>query len=490
MAQNVVQHKRSQARIKRLCFAFCAALTLAGTQLGHAEVPPPPSEGQNTATRPSSPNVEVSLGQARVLAQQALAKGQLALAIKIARGLLQADPNDPSAHFILAAAMAKTGNIKQARKSAARAYRFSDNPRDRVAAAQFAARAALGEEKPTLTQLWLRRAAVHANDEVSQKRIAQDYRRVRNLNPLSFRVALGFRPSDNVNNGADSALNVIDGLPTVGQLSGSAQALAGNVGTLDVDLRYRLRRTERAQLDIGSRLYVRRVWLSSSAREQAPDLENEDLNSTRFDVSLNNTFALGAKGNSANVGVSLGRAWSGEDESYDFVGLDIGRSIRLGDRTRLTLSASLEDRRSAQDPILDQTEYRLGAHLGHTLDNGDRVGLAFGISDTGSDHFNIASEARTVRASYAFAKALGPAKVSTSLTVGQSDFDAFRIGFIEVPDGRQDDSVYGDVTFFFTDWDYAGFAPSVRVRAGRRDSNVSRYDSREFSVDFQIRSTF
>ncbi|WP_299553877.1 surface lipoprotein assembly modifier [uncultured Tateyamaria sp.] len=336
----------------------------------------------------------------------------------------------------------------------------------------------------------MRRAAVHAKDEASLTRIAADYKRVRQINPFSFRANIGFRPSDNVNNGADGALQVIDGVPAVGLLSGSAQALAGNIGTLSVDLNYKLRRTAQSELSLGSQIYVRRVWLSSSAQRQAPDLENEDLGSTYFDTSLTHKFALGAEGNSASIGFGIGRAWSGGEERFDFLALRGSRSVRLGTHTRLNLTAAVEDRTSARHTILDETLYKLGTSLHHKRSNGDSIGLSLSLIDTESDFSNIDSVSQTIRASYGFAKALGPASISTSLTIANSDFDDYRVGFIAVPDGRQDESIYGDVTFFFADWHYAGFAPSVRLRAGRRDSNVSRFQSREFSVDFQIRSSF
>lgn len=434
--------------------------------------------------------VQLSLNKARVLAYRALEQGHPTIAIKIARGLLQANPADTSAHFILAAAMSRSGDATAARKSAARAYRVSDSRADRMAAAQFAAKASLAEERPTLTQLWLRRAALHAENDDSLERIAADYKRVRQINPFSFRVNLGFRPSDNVNNGADGALQVIEGVPAIGLLSGSAQALAGNIGTLSVNLNYKLRRTAQSELSLGSQVYVRRVWLSSSAQRQAPDIENEDLGSTYFETSLTHRFALGAKGNSASVGFGLGRAWSGGEERFDFLSIRGSRSVRLGTRTRLNLTASIEDRASALHPILDEKLYKVGTSVNHTRSNGDSVGLFLGLVDTDSDYSNATSTSQTIRASYGFGKALGPAKISTSLTIGNSDFQDYRVGFITVPNGRQDKSVYGDVTFFFADWDYAGFAPSVRLRAGRRDSNVSRFQSREFSVDFQIRSSF
>ena len=433
---------------------------------------------------------EFTLDQVRILAQQALTHKDPELASHLALGLLEADPDDAGALFILSQARFMAGDHIAARKASAKAYRLGASRKDRVRAAEMAARAALHEERPTLTQLWLRRAALNVEDSVAMDRIAADYALVRRINPLSFRIGGGLRPSNNVNNGADSALQVIDGVPVVGALSGGAQALDGTVGTLDIDLAYRLRQSKTSQTRLGSRFYMRRIWLSSDSKAQAPELENEDFDSTYLDVSLTHSFALGAEGNTASVGFRLGRAWAAGSTDYDFAAVTASRGIKLSPSTRLTFAVTGEKRDVESGAVFDQTRLQLNTGVSHRLANGDRIGLSYAITDADADHINYRSTAQSLRGTYAFDKAMGPAKVSASLTFGQTQYPDFQIGFIEVPGGREDRSVYGDVTFFFEDYDYGGFAPSVRLRAGQRDSNVSRYESSEFSIDFQIRSTF
>ena len=473
MRKHALTQGLTQAR-KGLCFAFVAWGLLAPT------VP----------TAQQAPQTEITLDQARSLAHQALRHNDPMLAIQLANGLLQANPDDAGALFILSQARFMAGDHKAARKASAKAYRLGLSSKERVRAAEMAARASLHEERPTLTQLWLRRAALHVEDDVAKDRIASDYAIVRQMNPFSFRLGGGVRPSNNVNNGADSALQVIDGVPLVGSLSGGAQALEGTIATFDVDLAYRLRQTETSQTRIGSRFYMRRVKLSSSAKAQAPEIDESDFDSTYLDVSLTHAFALGAKGNTASVGARLGRAWAKGDKDYDFASLSLSRSIKLGDPTRLSFAITAEERDVARNAVFDQTRLQFNASVSHKLGNGDRIGLSYAITDADSDHINYRSTAQSLRGSYAFADPVGPAKVSASVTYGDTKYPDFQIGFIEVPGGRHDKSLYGDVTFFFEDFDYGGFAPSVRLRTGKRDSNVSRYDSNEFSINFEIRSTF
>ena len=51
-------------------------------------------------------------------------------------------------------------------------------------------------------------------------------------------------PSSNVNGGADTPYNIIDGVPLVGTLSAGAQALSGWIGQTSLNVGYRLRRSE------------------------------------------------------------------------------------------------------------------------------------------------------------------------------------------------------------------------------------------------------
>jgi hypothetical protein len=458
-------------------FAAIAALSL-GAAMAVAQPHGTPA-GQN-----------ITLGEARALAHVALSRGDADLALKLGRSLLQANAKDANALAIVAAAEAQLGNHRASRVAAGRAYRASDTSKARLKAAQFAARAAMLDNRPTLTQIWLRRAATNTTNEHDMKRIGADYARVRRMNPFSFRIGGSVTPSDNVNSGSDSALQLIDGVPIIGSLSGSAQALSGTIATTDVALGYRISQSKTAATQIGARLYVKRVSLSSEAKAAAPGLSGTDLGSTYADLSIDRHFRWGKAGNTASVGVAVGRTWSGSEENYDFAVVRGSRSIKLGARTRLRFNASLEERNSAFRDSQDQTLTTFGAQISHKLERGDSVALSFSLSDVDADHINMRQQSSSLRASYHFGKSVGPAQISASLTFGQSQFDDFRVGWISVPGGRQDMSAYGDITLFFEDYDYAGFAPSVRLRAGQRQSNVSRYEGDEVSIGFEIKSRF
>lgn len=432
---------------------------------------------------------QITLPQARAMAVHALRTKQPVLAYRLAEGLLQADQQSSFAHFTLAQAQFQMGQLTEGRTSAKRAYRYADKSLHRFEAARLAATMSYADKRPTTAQLWVRRAAQNAPNKETEVQLGRDYQRLRAENPLSFSLQGGIRPSSNVNNGSETDLQIIDGLPFVGTLNGAAQALSGMVGHLDARLGYKLHQSKRHETSVTGRLYVRRVALSSGSKRKAPTVDNADFGATFAEVGLRHRFALGDQGETGHVGLSLGRYWSGGNTLYDFAKLEGGRDWRLGARTRLTLNGSFEARASAHGSLNDSLILGAVAGVQHRLEGGDRVGLTLNLRNSDSDFVNARSTSATLRASYAFGKQLGPAQVSAGLTAGYSDYSDFQV-FIQVPGGRQDKSVYADVNFFFPDMDYAGFAPNLRISAGRTSSNVTRYQTQQLSVSLGIQSKF
>ncbi len=433
--------------------------------------------------------VVLSLPEARNVAVHALATGRPELAAQIASGLLQADPTSSYAHFMLANAYAGLGRPTEGRKSAARAFRYTKQPEQKFQAAELAAKLSYAEQRPTLTQLWLRRAVQHAPNAQIEEQLGRDYDRVRRQNPLSFSIRGELRPSSNVNNGADSALQVIDGLPFTGRLSGSSQALSGLIGSIDGTVGYRLRGTARSRTDLAARLYVQRIRLDGDAHALAPTLRNSDLGSTYGRIELGHSFAIGTTGGSARVAAALGQYWSGGDLSYSFVSLEGARHWRIDDRSSLSLNIAVEQRLSAYSGVFDSTTYGLEVGGQHRLAWGDRATVSVALRHSDSDFVNSRVSSAALRMSYSFAQSIGPALVSAGLVFGTSDFPDY-VAVFGVPGGRQDMTAVGELSFFLPDLDYAGFAPTVRVRAGRSRSNVSRFETRELSVSLGVRSKF
>ena len=138
----------------------------------------------------------------------------------------------------------------------------------------------------------------------------------------------------------------------------------------------------------------------------------------------------------------------------------------------------------------DGTSFGMGATYRHQLGTGDTLSLSLQLRDTEATAPNGTFQTASLRAGYDFGRAFGPMRISTALQVGQTEYDAYRASLFIPATARSDTSVTGDVTLFFEDYDYAGFAPTVRISAGRRSSNFSMFSSSEFSVSLGIRSKF
>lgn len=434
----------------------------------------------------------LTLQQGLDYAVYTLNNGQPELTLQLTKGLLQAQPKAPIVHYLQAAAYAQTNRPVQGRQAAARAYRYAETPSDKFQAAQLAARLAVYSDQPTLAQVWLRRTAIHAPDETSQKFIAQDYKALRRINPWSFRLRLEAKPSSNVNNGSDTALQIIDGVPVTGTLRGGALALSGLIGVFDLATSYRLRETQKTRTTVSGRLYVQRVSLSSEAKATAPMVTGSDYASTFAEVSLRHAFATGPETRRGFAGgdVTLGTSWFGGERSYNFARLAGDRTWRLAGGRHLVLDALYENRFSARYGSNDADVFGVGARLATPLDNGDLFTLSMALRDTRAKWRNGTFRAASLRADYGFGRPVGPVQLSAGLVLGYADYPSFVSGVFLVPGGRQDKSVYGDLNMFFDRLDYAGFAPMLRLRAGRKSSNDSRFDIEELSLSLGIESKF
>lgn len=434
----------------------------------------------------------LTLPEARAMAIEALRIGEPTLTLQLATGLLQADPKDPFTHYLMAHAHGLRDEPQAARKSAARAYRFADPGPDRFEAAQMAARYAFDAQQHMRAQFWLRRSAIHARDEEVEKVVARDFRAVRAQNPWALRVRGDLRPSSNVNNGADTALQIIDGVPVTGTLSGAAQALSGLIATFDVATTYRLNATPTSATSLGGRFYATRVALSDAARDLAPTARNSDYATAYLELSARHAFAVGPadKRGTAYVDLATGRAWSGDSSSYSFARLSGERGWRLAGGRYVSLTALAEDRFDARYASNAAKVFGFGAYFVQPLRNGDQLSLTLAYRDTNAEQFNGTFSATSLRTSYTFGQPVGPVQVSAGLVLGYADYPTYQSGLFLVPGGRQDKSIYGDVNLMFNDLDYAGFAPILRLRAGQKSSNDSRFDINELSISLGIESKF
>ena len=191
-----------------------------------------------------------------------------------------------------------------------------------------------------------------------------------------------------------------------------------------------------------------------------------------------------------SVGALVGRAWYANDPSYDLARLEGGGTWQKPGNRTFSILAKREWRRETSAP--GGTDVFTGLTFGYSkkLKSGDALSTLISLNKTDDATPAFSSRGAGAQIRYTFDKPIGTVQLSTALSAGFSDYSDYRVGFIQVPGGRQDLSLSGEVELSFLNMQYAGFAPTLTFRALTTDSNVSRFDTRQFSVNIGIRSAF
>ncbi len=433
--------------------------------------------------------VELTLSQARQVALKLALSGRPDQAETMARALLEADPEDDAAWFAIAQAWRLQGDPGRARQGAARAFRYGDDALGRTQAAGLAAQAAFDEKRFTLSQYWLRRSAQVAPSEAARAQIAQSYAHVRARNPLSVQLRFSLAPSSNLNGGAQSHLNEIDGISAVGVLSGSAMALSGLDARSTVELSYRLAQSERSVTRAHGLVYLRKVRLSDEARAIAPTVTNSDLSLRVFEAGLSHAWRLGSGDAMVQVRGDLGQVISAGDPYHSYHRLTGQASGRLtGQLThRLRLSREVRNPSGSADPEYVHT---VGGALTWNLPRDAMVELSGQRKLIDEAAIARDGTSDSISLKYRHGTPILGVDLGVDLAIGRAVYPDYTVGFIPVPDGRKDHTKSAALHMDFTTLDYMGFVPRVSVRAYQTKSNVSRFETDGVSLALGFRSAF
>ncbi|WP_133064525.1 tetratricopeptide repeat protein [Marivivens niveibacter] len=434
--------------------------------------------------------MQLDFQSARNIAAQAVRVGDTQVAIDIATQLLRANPDDTEAHAILASSLLKSGDTKAAYRAARLGYRTATENTQHLALARIASIAAFQNGRLTASQLWLRRAAIHAPTPQTEAQIAQDYRRIAQQNPLRLQFDLSFSQSDNVNGGSESEYNIIDGLTAIGTLSPDAQALSGFRVGYAVTAKYRVAQTSDTLFELNGHVDGTSVFLSNEAKEASPDSENSDFSSAR--VTLGATYRQNIGDVSTSWQFKTGRRFAAGDPYYDFAQYGGGLDWRSDNGFGVGLDASRENRfgRNDSDWSDEVTSYAVSLHK--RFSDGPLAGrgrLTFSQSETESSNSNRNGDVRGISMNYSFANRVGPAQITAQLGRSWADYPDYTI-IVPVPGGRSDDTTFASIDFTFPDQSFAGFAPVLTVTGQWTESNVSRFDRSASGIEFGLRSTF
>lgn len=431
--------------------------------------------------------VELSLDQARVAARQAALSGQFELAQDFALALTDADPDDRTALIVLAAVQPQLGRPSDGRRAGARAYRLAQTDGEQYEAARLTALAAANEDRYTLSQIWLRRAAANAPDERAYNQTRADYRGIRRLNPMSVTLGFSISPSSNVNGGSETEYNIIDGLPFVGILSGSAQALSGLAATADFRLGYAVTNGANHRTTLQARAYARTVWLSQEARDIAPATRNSEFGSQVLEIGLSHRHRIGDASLSAEA--AFGANWFGGDFTADYLRGGLSYATPLNARTRLTVAGEVQRNNLQGNFPRSNLRSKLTSGLSFITDGGNIVSGQLSYETQDSNNLNERYESLTMQASYSWADPVGPVHLSVSAGASFSEYPDYSIIF-PVPGGRQDTRIFGNLQAVVQGVEYAGFVPVLTLGVQDTQSNVSRFERNEYSLGIGVRSSF
>ena len=437
--------------------------------------------------------------QLRQAGVTALAAGNLPLTDEIARTLIAAQPQDPLAHYLRGMVHFRLGDAPAAVREGRLAFRHGGSDLQRHQAARLTAGALLQDGHPAWARFWLRRAVETAPTRAARQDSLAALRALQEAAQWRASARFSLTPSSNVNAGADSRYNTVDGMPVIGLLSGSAQALSGTVATLNAEVNRRLLTRAGGQLWLDARVYLKAVALSAGARRQAtqpptggtplPAPPSDAFDSSNAEIALR--WQAPRPRGSRSVQLTGGQSWEAGNRVFHYGELALNQSHMLGPRDLLSFGASGEYRWSERRADQDQRLFGVQAQWRHALPQGDVLAASMALRHTEAEASNLRTRAASVQLTWQPARSFGPLSGALSLGGSLTDYpDYIELALGAVPGGRQDRTLWADLDLWNAGLAYAGFQPRIKLRALSVDSNVSRFSHSEFSVNLGLRSAF
>ncbi len=420
-------------------------------------------------------------GAAAILLDQ----GRPAEAADLADALLARNADDVAALIIRARVALAVQDFRGAIHLGERAYRHAESGDEHYAAARIVAlgHAELGQD--TRAQWWLRRAGNFAPNDAARQSVADDFRFLRQRNPLAISLQFGVSPSSNVNGGSASEVIILPGLPFEFVLDGEARALSGLQFEGGVNLTYRLRQEERSATFFDISAQGRTYVLSADAREMAPDARGSDYADLSATVSLTHRWLPEQARGPWSITGTLGQTWYDDAPYLAFAQALVAKTTRFDAGRRLDISAFVE----GQNRLQSEDEFvALGGRARWTwiTQTRDTASVNAGFRDTLSELEDVAFDGLSIGADYEFDQPIFDIRLGLSADLEYRYFAQSAYSF----DPREDWRGTLGLTIGLPRYTYYGFEPQVRFEATRTESNVALYDSQALRLNFGIRSTF
>ena len=439
--------------------------------------------GTPSAAQTLEQSLTISVQQGRALARQAFQNGDLALADRLSTALMQRDPDDAEALMVRALAARAAGAFDIAEDAAAHAYRVSDNPALRFDAAFLVADLKARSEQFTRAQFWLRRADNVAPDDRRRNVAARAYQNVSRRNPLNVQLRFTARPSNNVNNGAETLVIELGGLPF--NLDPSGQQLGGYEASVGVSLAYRLFENETQKTEALAELFHRKIWLDSKAKDLVPDAEGSDYDYSVVITGIRHQRLIWPELGTSQVTGLFGQSWYGGDELARWGELQFSQTVRQSDVQQLRFGTTLRSEKRLDDDVNSSYSIALSGDLTRAVESGGSFGVGATFKNVWSDSATVDLASVTLRANRSFGQ-IGAVSPRITTSVEQRNYHEFS----SVSGGRDDTSLSLGIDATFPDINYYGFLPQISVQGRRTWSTVDIYDRNEFSIGLTAVSRF
>ena len=419
-------------------------------------------------------DVQMTPAAAHAIARQAMQDGQTSLALAVAKGLLEANPDDPVG-LTVTAAIGPPGAAPQAGR---RAFRLSTSREVRFEAAWLTGQAMMREGRHEAAKLWMRRAMAAAPAIAHERLAERSFLEAQRRSPLKLTLTASVGPSDNINGGSLHDTFWFAGLPFP-----ISTQLDGGVWSLGASGSVRLSEAADRRTEFTFGFGHRGVWLSDAAKVAAPAAEATTLSQSRAEIGLRHRWRPTEGTLTYSTSLTAGRQWQGGREAADDVRLGFGADWQRSDRLMLSMEIAAIQSVHARDSRRDAHGLRMTLGASMALPNGDQAALSLVFSETRSQAVDIAAHA--VRLNGIWRPAWQPMGISTDLTFGIEGRD-----FLRAKSFGTDLLLDASATFGFTRFEYMGFLPEMSVTARRVWSDFTPRDAQELGVGFGFRSKF
>ena len=446
--------------MKRLTLPFALGLMLAGAGIAQTTLDP---------------------DEARLTAAQLLSTGQPRAAADITTVLIKRDNGDAPSLIVHAHAMRMLKRYGPAQKAARQAWRHADRDIEKYGAALAMAQALSSDGKKTRAQLWLRRAADVAPNPRMRNRAVRDYQFVRTANPWSVNFSFGINPSDNVNNAPLDNTFVLGGMIFTNP---AAVPISGLSINSDTTLRYNF------NVQTTSRNFVSLRWTESHVvftdNNVPVGVEASDYAFRKLEGRIGRDWTRGPGKPRQTLSLSFGQLWSGGTHFANEYEIEWQQAFQRKNGRSFVWDASFGHSERKDSVIRSNNTYTLGGRWSRPVATGDRLSWDGSVTRTDSYSRAIAHTKVNAGLQYAFAQPVlgAQALVAVNGEVRQYDDPLY------APQARRDVKATISGSLLFVDFDTYGFAPKLTLEASQTNSNITRFETRNFGLNIGFQSLF